>query len=89
MASKVYFWNLRTSMKMPYDKRVKRLIKRSGVFATIASKELVAIKIHFGEAGTTSFISPIWVAPIVALHQENRCPAVSGGHQHPLPGPAL
>ena len=67
MASKVYFWNLRTSMKMPYDKRVKRLIKRSGVFAAIESKELVAIKIHFGEAGTTSFISPVWVAPIVDL----------------------
>lgn len=67
MASKVFFWNLRTSMKMPYDKRVKRLIKRSGVFAAIESKELVAIKIHFGEAGTTSFIAPIWVTPIVAL----------------------
>jgi uncharacterized Fe-S center protein len=67
MGSKVFFWNLRTSMKMPYDKRVKRLIKRSGVFAAIASKELVAVKIHFGEAGTTSFIAPVWVTPIVAL----------------------
>ena len=67
MAAKVYFWNLRTSMKMPYDKRVKKLIKRAGVFATIESKELVAIKIHFGEAGTTGFIAPVWIAPIVAL----------------------
>ncbi|MDJ0989642.1 MAG: DUF362 domain-containing protein [Desulfobacterales bacterium] len=67
MASKVYFWNLRTSMKMPYAKRVKRLIKRSGVFAPIESKALVAVKVHFGEAGATGFIAPIYIAPIVAL----------------------
>ena len=67
MVSKVYFWNLRTSMKMPYAKRVKRLIKRSGVFAPIESKSLVAVKVHFGEAGTTGFIAPIWIEPIVAL----------------------
>ncbi len=67
MASKVYFWNLRTSMKMPYAKRVKRLIKRSGVFAPIASKSLVAVKVHFGEAGATGFIAPIRIAPIIAL----------------------
>ena len=67
MASKVYFWNLRTSMKMPYAKQVKRLIKRSGVFAPIESKALVAVKVHFGEAGATGFIAPIWIEPIVAL----------------------
>ncbi|MDJ0722536.1 MAG: DUF362 domain-containing protein [Desulfobacterales bacterium] len=67
MASKVYFWNLRTSMKMPYAKRVKRLIKRSGVFAPIESKALVAVKVHFGEAGATGFIAPIYIAPIVGL----------------------
>jgi uncharacterized Fe-S center protein len=67
MASQVYFWNLRTSMKMPYDKRVKRLLKRSGVFASIASKALVAIKVHFGEAGTTGHIAPLRVRPIVDL----------------------
>ena len=33
MASKVYFWNLRTSMKMPYDKRIKKLIKRLSALA--------------------------------------------------------
>lgn len=67
MTSQVYFWNLRTSMKSPYEKRVSRLLNRSKVFGGIAPKDLVAIKVHFGEAGTTSFISPIWVGPIVAL----------------------
>ena len=64
MASKVYFWNLRTSMKMPYEKRIKKLIKRAGVFASLESKELVAVKLHFGEAGTTAFISPLQAAPV-------------------------
>ncbi len=67
MTSQVYFWNLRTSMKMPYDKRIKRLLKRSGVFAPIETKALVAIKVHFGEAGTTGHIAPIRIRPIVDL----------------------
>jgi uncharacterized Fe-S center protein len=54
-------------MKMPYAKRVKRLIKRSGVFAAVESKSLVAVKVHFGEAGTTGHIAPLWIKPIVAL----------------------
>ncbi|MFZ7127895.1 MAG: DUF362 domain-containing protein [Desulfobacterales bacterium] len=67
MSSKVYFWNLRTSMKYPYEKRIKRLLKRSGVFTGVAAGDLVAVKIHFGEAGTTAFISPLRVAPIIAF----------------------
>ncbi len=67
MTSQVYFWNLRTSMKMPYNKRIKRLLKRSGVFAPIETKALVAIKVHFGEAGTTGHIAPIRIRPIVDL----------------------
>jgi uncharacterized Fe-S center protein len=67
MASDVFFWNLRTSMKSPYEKRVKRLISRSKVFRSMASNDLVAVKIHFGEAGGTGFVAPLWVAPILSV----------------------
>jgi uncharacterized Fe-S center protein len=67
MATDVFFWNLRTSMKSPYAKRIKRLLARAGVFRDIQPKDLVAIKMHFGEAGTTSFVSPLLVAPIVDM----------------------
>jgi hypothetical protein len=54
-------------MKVPYEKRMKKLIKRAGIFASLESKELVAVKLHFGEAGTTAFIAPLRVLPILAL----------------------
>jgi uncharacterized Fe-S center protein len=67
MASQVYFWNLRTTMKQPYETRVTRLLRRSKAFGGIEKGALVAVKVHFGEAGTTAFVSPLRVAPILAL----------------------
>ncbi|GAB6162796.1 DUF362 domain-containing protein [Desulfothermus naphthae] len=67
MASQVFFWNLRTSFKAPYEKKIKKLLSTAGFLEKIESKDLVAIKMHFGEKGTTSFISPIWVQPIVKI----------------------
>ncbi len=65
--SKVYFWNLRTSHKSPYETRIKRLIKETNFLKHISSGDLVAMKMHFGEKGTTSFISPIYIQPIVDI----------------------
>jgi uncharacterized Fe-S center protein len=67
MAADVHFWNLRTSMKSPYAQRIKRLVGRAGVFEGIRPKDLVALKIHFGEEGTTGFVDPLRVVPIVEL----------------------
>ncbi len=65
--SKVYFWNLRTSHKSPYETKIKKLIRETGFLKSISSGDLVALKMHFGEKGTTSFISPIYIQPIVSL----------------------
>ncbi len=65
--SKVYFWNLRASHKYPYEIKIKRLVKETGFLKFISRGDLVALKIHFGEKGTTSFISPIYLQPIVDL----------------------
>jgi hypothetical protein len=64
-ASPVFFWNLRTSRKAPYDLRIRRLLKRAEVASRIQSGDFVAIKIHFGEKGNTGFISPLYVKPII------------------------
>lgn len=67
MQSKVYFWNLRTSFKKSYEVKLKKLIEATGFLDKIEKKDIVGIKMHFGEKGTTSFISPIWLHPIVEL----------------------
>jgi hypothetical protein len=65
MASQVIFWNLETSRKMPYHLRMKKLLKTAGWGKHIDSGNLIALKMHFGEAGTTGFIAPLLVAPLV------------------------
>ena len=65
MASDVYFWNLRASMKAPFHTRLRSLLKAAGVHKQIDEGDLAAIKLHFGEQGTTGFLRPLWVKPII------------------------
>ncbi|WP_462325606.1 DUF362 domain-containing protein [Desulfoplanes sp.] len=44
---------------------MKKLLKTVGLGKHIHSGDLTALKIHFGEAGTTGFISPLLTAPVV------------------------
>lgn len=66
MASQVFFWNLRASMKAPYAERIRRLLARTGFAAHVAGGELAAVKLHFGEGGVTSHVQPLMVQPILA-----------------------
>ncbi|RQD59374.1 MAG: DUF362 domain-containing protein [Desulfonatronovibrio sp. MSAO_Bac4] len=63
--SKVYFWNLRASRKMPFDLRIKKILKQVELGSMLESGMLTAVKIHFGEGGTTGFVSPLWLKPII------------------------
>jgi uncharacterized Fe-S center protein len=65
VASKVYFWNLRASMKAPYPERIRRLMARTGFAEHVQGGELTAVKLHFGEQGVTSHVQPLLVRPIV------------------------
>lgn len=65
MTSQVVFWNLKTSRKMPFHLKMKKLLKIVGLGRYIHPGDLTALKIHFGEAGTTGFISPLLTAPCV------------------------
>lgn len=64
MAEKVWFWNLRASMNAPYAKRMAKLLRVAGLADVVADEDLAAIKIHFGEEGTTGFLRPLWMRPI-------------------------
>lgn len=67
-ASKVYFANLRArGPKQNKMSRIGRLFDSAG-FKKLAGKDaLTAIKIHFGEMGNDTFISPVLVRAIVDM----------------------
>jgi hypothetical protein len=66
VASQVYFWNLRASMKAPYAMRIRRLLEHTGFAKQVQGGELTAVKIHFGEGGVTGHVQPLMVLPILA-----------------------
>ncbi len=68
--STVYYWDLRTSRKAPFDVRIRRLLKKSEIAGYLRPEDLLALKIHFGEQGTTGFISPRLIKPFVEFFRK-------------------
>lgn len=65
MSSRVYFAPMRTKMKRSMVARVGTLLARAGLADAIAEGDLVAIKLHFGEAGNTGFVNPVFLREVV------------------------
>ena len=70
MASKVYFWNMRSTVKSPFDNRIRKLLKSVKATEHLESGDLAALKVHFGELGNTTFLRPIWLKPIIAYYKK-------------------
>lgn len=66
MSSKVYFTPMRTAGKKSLVTRSGQLLERAGLADAIASGDLVAVKLHFGEQGNTGFVQPIFLREVVA-----------------------
>lgn len=64
-ASKVYFADLRTSVKENLPTKIVRLADRMGLDHIVPKRGLVAVKLHFGEKGNTAFVRPTLVRRIV------------------------
>lgn len=62
----VWFAPVRSVKKESLIKRVGKLLVRAGLENAIAEKDLVAVKVHFGEEGNTGFVQPIFVREVVA-----------------------
>lgn len=67
MDSIVYFMNLRASLKENLLEKLNRLIMKAGLFDVVRKKDLVAVKIHFGERGNIAFIHPVFVRRIIEV----------------------
>lgn len=67
MASKVYFSNMRTKNSISLLDKMEKLFNRAGLKKIVEPKDLVAIKIHFGEKGNLAYIRPQYVRRVVDL----------------------
>ena len=66
MPSQVYFANLRTrSAADNKTSKIARLFAAAGFGSLLAPDRLTAVKLHFGEMGNDSFLSPVLVAAVV------------------------
>ncbi len=65
MASTVYFTDLRTSPKVNLYAKLRQLLEEAGLSMVVEKRDLVAIKLHFGEMGNTAFIRPVFLRQIV------------------------
>jgi len=65
MSSDVYFMNLRATVKENLFKKIGRLLTTAKLDEVVAPRDLVAVKLHFGEKGNTAFIRPIFIREIV------------------------
>ncbi|MBN2033260.1 MAG: DUF362 domain-containing protein [Deltaproteobacteria bacterium] len=64
-ASKVYFADLRASVKENLPRKIVRLADMLGLDHIVPKRGLVAVKLHFGERGNTAYLRPTFVRPIV------------------------
>jgi uncharacterized Fe-S center protein len=65
MSSDVYFINLRATMKENLFKKLGKLLEAADLPAVVDKRDLVAVKLHFGEKGNTAFIRPIFIREII------------------------
>jgi uncharacterized Fe-S center protein len=63
--SKVHFTNLRGRMGYNLLDKTRKLFGRSGFAQSIQEGDKVAVKLHFGEAGNTAFLPPMFARVVV------------------------
>ena len=68
--AKVYFSDLRTSFKESLPAKIVRLADCAGINEMVSPRNLVAVKLHFGEKGNTAFIRPVLVRPVIGKIKE-------------------
>jgi uncharacterized Fe-S center protein len=59
--------DLRAGFKENLLQKLGRLLETAGIRETVSKRDLVAIKIHFGEKGNVAFIRPVFVRKVVEM----------------------
>ena len=66
MTSTVYFMDLRATPKENLFDKLGRLMETAGLPQTFRQRDLVAVKLHFGETGNVAYVRPVYLRKIVA-----------------------
>lgn len=72
MASEVFFTDMRAKHGSNLLDKLGRIYDKAGLGEIISPKDLVAIKLHFGEKGNTSYIRPQFIRRIVDKVKEKQ-----------------
>lgn len=67
MGAKVFFSDLRIKNNTSLLDKMEKLFHQAGLEKIISAKDLVAIKIHFGETGNLAYIRPPFVGRMVDM----------------------
>lgn len=70
MASTVWFTDLSARHGLNLLDKTARLLDAAGLASVVREKALVAVKLHFGEPGNTSFVRPVFVQRVVEKVRE-------------------
>ena len=65
MTSTVHFMDLHANPKENLYAKLGRLMDAAGIADVFSQRDLVAVKLHFGEMGNTAFIRPVFLRRIV------------------------
>jgi uncharacterized Fe-S center protein len=65
LPSEVFFSDMRTKQGLSMLDKVENLFVKAGFVNLIKAKDLVALKLHFGEKGNTAFIRPQYIRRVV------------------------
>lgn len=70
MSATVFFAPMRSAMKRSMVTRAGGLLVRAGLAEAVGADDLVAVKLHFGEQGSTGFVHPIYLREVVRRIRE-------------------
>lgn len=72
MSSQVFFTDMRAKHGSGLLDKISRLYDKAGLGEIIAPKDMVALKLHFGEKGNTSYIRPQFIRRVVDRVKEGQ-----------------
>jgi uncharacterized Fe-S center protein len=65
MASKVYFTGMRSDFDSTLLERLDKMVGQAGLLGIATENDIMAIKLHFGEKGSTASLRPAYVRTVV------------------------
>ena len=65
MTAKVYFTNMRTTMRVNLLQKLEAVMKEAGIETIDFKEKFAAIKIHFGEPGNLAYLRPQYAKVVV------------------------